>query len=112
MKTFIEFSFLFSQITDFLTYEKSDDQFKILILTTADSTVPSIGGDKIIVYTCEILTEFHTRAICIIDLTQPFKMLYHHRSNKPLGILGVPTLSKQLHQMEVQVNQIIFYIYE
>ncbi|XP_011693346.1 PREDICTED: uncharacterized protein LOC105453253 [Wasmannia auropunctata] len=87
-------------IADFLIYEGSDDRFEILVLATTDSSIASIGGNKIIVYTCKISSELCTRAVCVIDLSRPFKALY--RGCKPLDILGIPSLSKQLHQMEVQ----------
>lgn len=63
----------------------------------------SIGGNKVIVYTCEVSNNFYTHAIYAIDLLKPFRMLYHG-TNKSLNILGIPSLSKQLHQMEIQVQ--------
>ncbi|XP_071559950.1 cilia- and flagella-associated protein 43 [Temnothorax nylanderi] len=89
-------------IADFLIYERNDrrDCFEILILATTNPSIASIGGNKVIVYTCEISIDFCMRVICVIDLSRPFKTLYH--GCKPLEILSVPSLSKQLHQMEIQ----------
>ncbi|KAG5339959.1 CFA43 protein, partial [Acromyrmex charruanus] len=89
-------------ITDFLIYEKSYDCFEILILTTTIPSMASIGGNKVIVYTCKNSVEFCTHAVCIIDISRPFRALYH--GCKPLDILGVPSLSKQLHKMEIENN--------
>ncbi|KAL0119320.1 hypothetical protein PUN28_009711 [Cardiocondyla obscurior] len=89
-------------ITNFLIYEKSDNCFEILVLATFNSSTTSISGNKVIMYTCEISIEFCTRIVCVIDLSRPFKALYH--GCKPLDILGVPSLSKQLHQIEIQNN--------
>ncbi|KAG5310461.1 CFA43 protein, partial [Acromyrmex insinuator] len=89
-------------ITDFLIYEKSYDCFEILILITTIPSMASIGGNKVIVYTCKNSIEFCTHAVCIIDISRPFKALYH--GCKPLDILGVPSLSKQLHKMEIKNN--------
>jgi len=83
-------------------YEESDDRFEILVLATTNPSIASIGGNKVIVYTCEISTEFCTRVVCVIDLSRPFRALY--RGCRPLDILSIPSLSKQLHQMEVQVS--------
>ncbi|XP_014488827.1 PREDICTED: cilia- and flagella-associated protein 43-like [Dinoponera quadriceps] len=89
-------------VADFLTYERNNDRFDILILATANPSVASVGGDRLIVYTCEVISgNFCARATYVIDLSRPFTMLYHG-SNKPLSILGVPSLSKQLYQMEIQ----------
>lgn len=93
---------LFLQIADFLIYKRNNSHFEILVLATTSPSMASIGGNKAIVYTCEISNNFCTRAICVIDLLRPFRMLYHGMS-KPLNILGIPSLSKQLHQMEIQV---------
>ncbi|XP_032687920.1 cilia- and flagella-associated protein 43-like [Odontomachus brunneus] len=90
-------------IADFLLYKRNDDCFKILILATANPSVTSVGGDKVIVYTCEISCNFCACATCVIDLSRPFQTLYH-RSHKSLSILGVPSLSKQLYQIEIQNN--------
>ncbi|XP_029667223.1 cilia- and flagella-associated protein 43-like [Formica exsecta] len=88
-------------VADFLIYKRNNGRFEILVLATTNPSMASIGGNKVIVYTCEISNNFYTRAICAIDLLRPFRMLYHG-TNKPLNILGIPSLSKQLHQMEIQ----------
>lgn len=92
-----------------MIYERDDDRSEILVLATTDPSTASIGGDKIIVYTCENSIDFCTRAVCVIDLTKPFRALY--RGCKSLSILGIPSLSKQLHQMEIEVSQttLLFY---
>ncbi|XP_011872064.1 PREDICTED: uncharacterized protein LOC105564361 isoform X2 [Vollenhovia emeryi] len=89
-------------IADFFIYEGKEDRFEILVLAATDPSIASIGGNKVIVYTCEISIDFCTRAVCVIDLSRPFKTLYS--GCKPLSMLGVPALSKQLHQMEIQNN--------
>ncbi|KAL6262925.1 hypothetical protein P5V15_005713 [Pogonomyrmex californicus] len=89
-------------VADFLIYEGNDNHFEILILATNNPSIASIGGNKVIVYTCEISIDFCTRAICMINLSRPFRALYH--GSKPMDILGIPSLSKQLHQMEIQNN--------
>ncbi|EFN89911.1 WD repeat-containing protein C10orf79 [Harpegnathos saltator] len=90
-----------SLVVDFLVYERGDDRFEILVLVTANPAMAPVGGNKVIVYTCEISSDFCAHATCVIDLSRPFRMLYHG-SSEPLGILGVPSLSKQLYQMEIQ----------
>ncbi|XP_036145766.1 cilia- and flagella-associated protein 43 [Monomorium pharaonis] len=87
-------------ITDFLIYERSNDCFEILVLATTNPSIASIGGEKVIVYTCKISIDFCPRAVCMIDLLKPFRTFYH--GSKSLSILGIPSLSKQLHQMEIQ----------
>ncbi|XP_072759720.1 cilia- and flagella-associated protein 43 [Anoplolepis gracilipes] len=88
-------------IADFLIYKRNNNRFEILVLATTNSSMASIGGNKVIVYTCEVSNKFYTRAVCAINLSRPYRMLYHG-TNKPLNILGIPSLSKQLHQMEIQ----------
>ncbi|EZA53241.1 hypothetical protein DMN91_004557 [Ooceraea biroi] len=89
-------------ITDFLIYEKSNNRFEILVLITANPSMASVGGNKVLVYNCEISSNFCAHATCVINLLTPYRMLYHYGSNQPLSILCIPSLSKQLHQMEIQ----------
>lgn len=99
-KNLIFFSFL--QIVNFLIYERNDDCFKVLVLATANPSTVSIGGDKVIVYTCKMSTAFGANPMCVIDLSRTYKMLCHG-SNKSSDILTAPSLSKQLHRMEIEV---------
>lgn len=90
-------------------YEGSDDRFEVLVLATADPSVASIGGNTVIVYACDNSRDgFSARATRAIDLSTPYRTLCHRGPNQPLGILCAPSLSKQLHQMEVQVGRQLF----
>ncbi|XP_067208945.1 cilia- and flagella-associated protein 43-like [Linepithema humile] len=88
-------------IANFLIYERNNDCFEILVLATANPSTVSIGGDKVIVYTCKMSMDFCANPVCVIDLSKTYKMLYHG-SNKPFDILATPSLSKQLHRMEIE----------
>ncbi|KAL6445963.1 hypothetical protein ACFW04_000971 [Cataglyphis niger] len=88
-------------IADFLIYKRNNDRIEILVLATTNPSIASIGGNKVIVYTCEVSNNFYTHAMYAIDLLKPYRML-HHGTSKSLNILGIPSLSKQLHQMEIQ----------
>lgn len=87
--------------------ERSNDRFEILILLTADPSVVSVGGDKVVVYNCEMSNDFKEHAMCVIDLSKPYRMLHHYRADQPLSVLCVSSLSKELHQIEIQVS---FYL--
>ena len=81
------------------------DRAKLLLLAGNADSNDSPAGNEIVVYSCRLSDRDNCAkdADCSIKLLSSFERLHHGRESS-YDIIGVPYLTKLLHQIELKVK--------